>query len=46
MLTQESVLKLRLKRDFFGDNAEVIVDGYEIEDYDWSDNSEIEEKSC
>lgn len=34
------------KRDFFGDNAEVIVDDYEIEDYDWSDNSEIEEKSC
>lgn len=34
------------KRDFFGDNVEVVVDGYEIEDYGWSDNSEIEEKSC
>lgn len=32
------------KRDFFGDNAEVVVDGYEIEDYDWSDTSEIEEE--
>lgn len=32
------------KRDFFGDNAEVVVDGYEVEDYDWSDTSEIEEE--
>lgn len=32
------------KRDFFGDNAEVVVDGYEVEDYDWSGTSEIEEE--
>lgn len=32
------------KRDFFGGNAEVVVDDYEVEDYDWSGTSEIEEE--
>ena len=34
------------KREFFEDCAEVVVDSYEVEDYDWSDTSEIEEQSC
>lgn len=32
------------KREFFRDCAEVIVDSYEVEDYDWSDTSVIEEE--
>lgn len=34
------------KQEFFRDCAEVVVDDYEVEDYDWSDTSDIEEKSC
>ena len=34
------------KREFFSDNAEVVVDDYEVEDYDWSDTSDIEEELC
>ena len=30
--------------DFFHDNAEVVVDDYEVEDYDWSSNSDIKEE--
>lgn len=39
-------MKYKLLKDtpIYGDNAEVVVDGYEIEDYDWSDTSEIEEE--
>ena len=32
------------KQEFFSDNAEVVVDDYEVEDYDWGDTSEIEEE--
>lgn len=34
------------KLDFFNDNSEIVLDDYEVEDYDWSDTSDIEEKSC
>ena len=34
------------KREFFRDNADVIVDDYEVEDYDWDGDSEIEAEAC
>ena len=32
------------KYDFFHDNAEFVVDDYEVEDYDWGGDAEIEEE--
>lgn len=34
------------KREFFSDNAEVVVDDYEVDDYDWVDGSGIKEELC